>query len=379
MAVGTNTGIGGLGLTGLDTSTTAAAEASAMNTYGITPAEAQSIGVSAPLNPDAAGNSSNSMKEAASEKAVSDACGKGCCPGDIQPQCSKYQSELNASCQKAMAPYTDKCSSCGGSGMSNGGDSGGGGGGGSDDSGGSGITYEASPYTFKYRYETDIIDFSAYMIVRSSVYGDSSSSAIVGYSNSDEGYPHTDTNPQRAVYGDPLDPTIEPWLSVESPSFVFTAHVFSANGLVRFNNTLMPSVTKVFISELDLTSDDIAPVLDVLKTGDLMLFTKYEDDGVFVSLRFISQTDKGNKREINVEYVSHNGAVAKDDVFVFDTSRNIIKIPEGATAVVACPHCGGSGLEGCDGLEGVILAVYNGAAALAGVTNVDIYGIVQPS
>jgi hypothetical protein len=58
----------------------------------------------------------------------------------------------------------------------------------------------------------------------------------------------------------------------------------------------------------------------------------------------------------------------------------VIKIPAGATVVTPCPDCGGTGLEGSGGgLEGVIMAVYNGSAGYAGVTNIDIYGIVQPS
>jgi hypothetical protein len=160
---------------------------------------------------------------------------------------------------------------------------------------------------------------------------------------------------------------------------VYSVHVFSADGLVRFNNSNMASITKAYVSEYDLLGDDISPVLDLLNMGDLMFFTKYGDEDVFVSLRFISQIDHGNRREISVEYLSHNGIAVIDDIFDFDTSRNIIKIPGGATALNACPDCGGSGLEGCSGLEGVILAVYNGSAAFAGVNNIDIYGIVQPS
>jgi hypothetical protein len=253
-----------------------------------------------------------------------------------------------------MTPYTNPCSSCGGSGTSGGGGDSGGGGGGSGDSGGSGTTYEASPYVFKFRYETDLTDFPTYMIIQSHITGEVLTPAIIGYSDS----------PQ-------VPEAILP--------IVYSVHAFSVEGLVRFNNISMPSVTKIFISELDIVSDDIAPVLDVLNMGDLMFFTKYNDDDVFISLKFISQIDKGNKREITVEYLSHNGTIADDDTLNFDTSRNIIKIPAGATAVSACPYCGGSGLEGCSGLEGVILAVYNGSAAFAGVNNIDIYGIVQPS
>ena len=60
---------------------------------------------------------------ATSEEAVNTACGAGGCGGGgscgkgAQGDACSYMSQVDAACQKAMTPYTDKCSSCGGSGV----------------------------------------------------------------------------------------------------------------------------------------------------------------------------------------------------------------------------------------------------------------------
>ena len=285
---------------------------------------------------DAAKAASNAQKQA---DAVSKGCKGGGCGGDkgeITGQCNKYQSECNAACQKAMTPYTDSCSSCGGSGAAGGGGGGGEGGGGSgsgnEDSGsGGGVFYEAAPYELTFTYDPAIVDFAASSII---------------------------TNPNGTT----------------------SVVAFTSTGLFRLNNTNMELVTKLYISETDSTGDAVAPVFDILNAGDTLVFTKNDDEDVFVFIRYVSQVDNGNNRTITVEYISHSGAFATGNTAVMDCSRNIIKIPAGATVVTPCPDCGGTGLEGSGGgLEGVIMAVYNGSAGFAGVNNIDIYGIVQPS
>lgn len=280
---------------------------------------------------DADKASANAQKAA---DGVSSCCKGGGCggAGEITGQCSKYQSECNASCQKAMAPYSDSCSSCGGSGAEGGGSGGGGGGGSSSsDSGGSSVFYEAARYELTFIYDPAIVDFAASSIT---------------------------TNPNGTI----------------------TAVAFTSTGLFRFNNTNMELVTKLYISETDSTGDAVAPIFDVLNANDTLVFTKNDNEEVFVFMRYVSQVDNGNNRTITVEYISHLGAFASGNTAVMDCSRNIIKIPAGATVVTACPDCGGTGLEGSGGgLDGVIMAVYNGSAGFAGVENIDIYGIVQPS
>jgi hypothetical protein len=266
---------------------------------------------------------------AACSAAVSSGCGGGN-QKEITGQCCSYQSECNASCQQAMTPYSDSCSSCGGSGAAGGG-SGGGGGGSRSDASGSGTVYEAAPYELTFKYDATIVDFVA------------SSST---------------TNPDGSV----------------------TAIAFASNSLFRMNNTNPELVTSIFVSETDSTGDDATPVFNVLGGGDNIAFTKDTDADVFVFFKLLSQVDNGNNRTFTVEYISSLGTFAANDIAVFDCSRNVIKIPAGATVVTPCPDCGGTGLEGSGGgLEGVIMAVYNGSAGYAGVTNIDIYGIVQPS
>lgn len=305
--------IGGVGLSGLGTSVTA-----------------DSGGTSSSASSSA--SAAAAQTEAKSSEAVSGCCKGGGCgsAGEITGQCSKYQSECNASCQKAMTPYSDSCSSCGGSGTEGGG-SGGGGGSSSSDSGGGSVTYEAARYELTFTYDPVIVDFAASSII---------------------------TNPNGTT----------------------SVVAFTSTGLFRLNNINMELVTKLYISETDSTGDTVAPVFDVLNAGDTLVFTKNDDEEVFVFMRYVSQIDNGNNRTITVEYISHSGAFAIGNTAVMDCSRNIIKIPAGATVVTACPDCGGTGLEGSGGgLEGVIMAVYNGSAGFAGVENIDIYGIIQPS
>jgi hypothetical protein len=302
--------IGGVGLSGLGTSVTADSGGTSSSTSSA---------------------SASTQAAAKSSAAVSGCCkGGGCGGGEITGQCCSYQSECNAYCQKAMAPFTNSCGSCGGSGTEGGG-SGGGGGSSSSDSGGSSVTYEAARYELTFTYDPAIVDFAASSIV---------------------------TNPNGTT----------------------SVVAFTSTGLFRMNNTNMELVTKLFISEIDSTGDAVAPVFDVLNAGDTLVFTKNDDEEVFVFMRYVSQVDNGSDRTITVEYISHSGAFATGNIAVMDCSRNIIKIPAGATVVTPCPDCGGTGLEGSGGgLEGVIMAVYNGSAGFAGVENIDIYGIVQPS
>jgi hypothetical protein len=302
--------IGGVGLSGLGTSVTADSGGTSSSTSSA---------------------SASTQAAAKSSAAVSGCCkGGGCGGGEITGQCCSYQSEINAYCQKAMTPYSDSCSSCGGSGTEGGG-SGGGGGSSSSDSGGSSIAYEAARYELIFTYDPAIVDFSASSIV---------------------------TNPNGTT----------------------SVVAFTSTGLFRLNNTNMTLVTQLYISETDSTGDAVASVFDVLNAGDTLVFTKNDDEDVFVFMRYVSQVDNGSDRTIIVEYISHLGTFATGNTAVMDCSRNIIKIPAGATVVTPCPDCGGTGLEGSGGgLEGVIMAVYNGSAGFAGVENIDIYGIVQPS
>jgi hypothetical protein len=283
------------------------------------------------LGSDVAGivaSSTSSSSAAKSANAVSSACNGGGCQKEITGQCCKYQSETNAYCQKVMAPYTDSCSSCNGTGVSGGGSPSSGSGSGNS---GAVTSVEAAPYELSFTYDAAIVDFV--------------SSSFV-------------TNP----YG------------------LITAVAFSSTSLFRMNNTNPELVTSIFISETDSTGDDATPVFDILNGGDTIVFTKDDDAEVFAFFKLLDQVDNGDNRTFMVEYISHNGTFAQNDIAVFGCSRNIIKIPAGATTVTACPDCGGTGLEGSGGgLEGVIMAVYNGSAGFAGVINVDIYGIVQPS
>lgn len=264
---------------------------------------------------NAATSSASAQKSA---NAVSSACNGGGCQKEITGQCCKYQSEVNAYCQQVMTPYSDSCSSCGGSGIQGAVPASGGGG-------------EAARYELTFVYDPAIVDFAASSII---------------------------TNPNGTT----------------------SVVAFTSTGLFRLNNTNMELITQLYISETDSTGDAVAPVFDVLNAGDTLVFTKNDDEEVFVFMRYVSQVDNGNNRTITVEYISHSGTFVTGNTAVMDCSRNIIKIPAGATVVTACPDCGGTGLEGSGGgLEGVIMAVYNGSAGFAGVTNIDIYGIVQPS
>jgi hypothetical protein len=266
---------------------------------------------------------------AATTAAVFGAFGGGGCQQEITGQCCEYQSNMNTSCQQAMAPYSDSCSSCGGSGTSGGeGGSGGSGGGGGSSSGGGG-TVEVVPYNLSFLFSSSIATFAASSVL-------------------------TQT-----------DGTL-------------TATSFSSRGLFRFNKTTYSEITSIQISEVDKDGVAATSVFDAMVVGETITLSKKADSSIYVIFTFVSQVDNGDNRTITVEYKSSkNDAVFTEaDVVNFNISRVVPKTT--GTVLEICPYCQGTGLEGSTGgLPGLVMAVYNGSAEWAGATNIDIYGVVQ--
>ena len=267
-------------------------------------------------------------KEAAAEKAVDKKCGGGCGGENIPAQCSTFQSKCNAQCQKIMAPFTDKCSSCGGSGTE---------GGGNQDQGDSG-----------------------------SDGGDSGSGGSGG----------VDT--PAVILSFNFDAALTPFTPVPASTSTTTQVSFTSRGLLRFNKEIYTDVTTIYISEIDRNGINVNSVLDALTTDSLISLYN-EDRSIYSSFKFVSQIDSGDYRTITVtcHYTDYDTFAASDIVFL-NTPKAGAPVVVGSQ-LAACPHCGGSGLEGGSGIDGLIMAVYNGAAGFAGVNNIDIYGIVQPS
>ena len=284
----------------------------------------------------------------ASDKAVEEACGGGGCGGGsggcgAQGDACTYMSQINAACQKAMTPYTDKCGSCGGSGVQGGGDGGGSGGG-----SGSGSGYPSTPeiYTLSYIFDKETEGLPAEGHIRF---------------DSIANYPMTETTTTFNVAQWQLPAGTQPeWVVVTVPYI--------------YMNVNFSTVTKVAISDIDMNGRDSSLVLDTLRSGSSLNIDKVSDRDYFVGFEVQNKYPMVDAKctVLTVQFHTSDNEIKDGDIVTLVVSAVVVA---GGVDYVACPDCGGTGLEGSTGgIPGLIMAVFNGSAGYAGATNFDIYG-----
>ena len=287
---------------------------------------------------------------ATSEEAVNTACGAGGCGGGgscgkgAQGDACSYMSQVDAACQKAMTPYTDKCSSCGGSGVQGGGGGGsGGGGGGSSDSG---VLPTPEIYTLSYIFDKETEGLPA------------------------EGHIRFDSIAQYPVTPETQTVNVSQWgLSPGTqPEYI------TYRGPLYFKGLNFCTVTKVAFSNVDMNGRDSSIILNTLDEGEIFGIAKNTNSGVFVNFNALKKYLSLDKTctVITVDFKTSEGEIVDKDIVNIVVMSVVVA---GGVDYVACPDCDGTGLEGSTGgIPGLIMAVFNGSAGYAGVTNVDIYG-----
>ena len=143
-----------------------------------------------------------------------------------------------------------------------------------------------------------------------------------------------------------------------------------------FGKSIVDSdITTIFISEIDKNGESAVPFFDALVLGDIISFNKEADSATYAIFNFVSLIDNGSFRTLTVTHVVSKGEFAEDDVVLVDVNRVVIVTT--GTKLTACPDCNGTGLDGSNGgMDGLIMAVYNGSAGWAGA-DIDVYGVVS--
>ena len=289
-------------------------------------------------------SSESAQKQAADTCGGSGGCGGGGCNTGATGDCCTYRGQLNLSMQKAFAPYTNSCSSCGGSGVQGVIPSSGDGGG-----SGSGSNSVPSLLTLSYIFDSKTVGppaaghilFDAEASVTLAVYA----SVPWTWTDSDTGQ----------IYSGVAIPAS--WPSAISYS---TVHVVS-------------------MSNVDMNGVSAAPLLDTLVKGSIFGLDKVSDSSTMV--RFYYDTLLSNTNNIanfSVTYSTSSIPFNDGDIVTLVASTGVLLNTAPGTVLKACSACAGTGLEGsAGGIPGLIIAVFNGSAGWAGTTNYDIYGIVR--
>lgn len=252
------------------------------------------------LGVTAAGGANNNSS--ATSKAVSDGCGGGGCQKGVTGQCCDYQSSVNAACQKAMAPYSDACSSCGGSGFS------------IEPPPGGGDTGDYKPqYVLSFKYDPGVVPFPLTVVNSNNV-----------------------------------------------------AVPFSSSGLFRFNSSDFSAVTSIYISETDATSKDAVKIFDSIIFGATLTMVNESNPRNYAIFLFDSQVDNGDNRTFFVKPLSTLGDFSEGDIISFSLSRAVANSIVGILKYYCpyCAGTGLEGSDG--GIYGLVMSVYNGSAEWAG-------------
>ena len=265
-------------------------------------------------------SSESAQKQAADTCGGSGGCGGGGCNTGATGDCCTYRGQLNLSMQKAFAPYTNSCSSCGGSGVQNNNNSGG-----NNSSGGAGSGSGATP-----------------------------------------------TGEPASIL------TLEYIFDAKTIGPPAAGHIlFNAAASVTLEN--YAPVYVVSMSNVDRNGVSAAPLLSTLTKDSIFGMDDITTIGAFVRFNYDSLLYvDSNTTNFSVTYASSSTPFVDGDVVTLVASTGIILSGAPGTVLTACPACAGTGLEGsAGGIPGLITAVFNGSAGWAGTTNYDIYGIVR--
>lgn len=284
--------------------------------------------------------------EAKNEGAKDKGCGGGGCGRGVTGDCCKYQNQVNSAMQKALAPYSDSCGSCGGSGVQGGGEGGGSGGGG--DSGSGGIS--PTVYELAYIFNTNTVTpppAKGHIVLDNTAFGKNTTISV-------------------------------DWV-VDIPPYYLSGTVSSTS----FSPSLMQEAgyqlpINIYLSNIDKNGLSAEPVLSKMRVDEPFTLVKISEPSSSATFNFISSIDDGINTKISATLLASRGSFLDGDILTINVNSLILNIPEGTTVLQPCPDCAGTGLEGSTaGIPGLIMAVYNGSAGFAGHTHYDIYGIVQ--
>ena len=303
-------------------------------------------------------SSESAQKQAADTCGGSGGCGGGGCNTGATGDCCTYRGQLNLSMQKAFAPYTNSCSSCGGSGVQNNNNSGG-----NNSSGGAGSGSGATPtgepvsiLTLEYIFDAKTIGPPAAGHI---LFNAAASVTLKNYA---------------PVYWEWLSPTeVDP---IDGSRKKYSGTIYPAS---YPSATSYCTVNVVSMSNVDRNGVSAAPLLSTLTKDSIFGMDDITTIGAFVRFNYDSLLYvDSNTTNFSVTYASSSTPFVDGDVVTLVASTGIILSGAPGTVLTACPACAGTGLDGsAGGIPGLITAVFNGSAGWAGTTNYDIYGIVR--